>query len=272
MKVRWQPSTGIVLWGILTMSVIGIAPVFGADPRPAETTRVVEYAGKPVRLRLGVGSSTQVEMPEEVVDVVTALTAQQLGVDFSGTHVLAHALEHVEGEVFVITSSGASYALAVTTTDAPDRRDAIVRITALGTRAKQRTKETRTLTAVELIRAMARREVPPGVEQLKASGQEVYRDGTLALTLQEAYIAPRMRGYVLLAENLTGVSVPVPVQEMDIPGLLAIGTFEQLLYPKPRTVEERLAAAYQCLLYVVLRRDTAERGLAEPVRLGSANP
>lgn len=271
MRTRWQRSAVLVLWGVLTYSMLSAAPVLGADPRPAETTRVVEYRGKPIRLRLSLGSSTQVEMPEEVVDVVTALTAQQLGVEFSGTHVLVHALEPVEGELFVITSSGASYALSVAT-DTPERRDAIVRILTTGTRAKKRAKETRTLTAVELIRAMARREVPPGVEQLKASGQEVYRDGTLAFTLQEAYITPRMRGYVLLAENLTGVSVPVPVQEMDIPGLLAIGVFEQLLYPKPRTVEEQLAGAHQCLLYVVLRRDMAERGAADLVRFGSANP
>jgi len=271
MRMRWQRSIVIVLGGVLMHSMLSPIPVLGADPRPAEATRVVEYTGKPVRLRLGVGNSTQVEAPEEVVDVVTALTAQQLGVEFSGTHVLVHALEPVEGELFVITSSGASYALSVAT-DTPDRRDAIVRITTMGTRAKKRAKETRTLSAVDLIRAMARREVPPGVEQLKASGQEVYRDGTLAFTLQEAYITPRMRGYVLLAENLTGVSVPVPVQEMDIPGLLAIGVFEQLLYPKPRTVEEQLAGAYQCLLYVVLRRDVAERGAADLVRFGSANP
>ena len=91
------------------------------------------------------------------------------------------------------------------------------------------------------------------MEHLKASGREIYRDASLSLTLQEAYIAPRMRGYVLLAENLTGVSVPVPLQDLDIPGLLAAGAFEHVLFPRPRTVEERLAGAYQCQVYLVLR-------------------
>ena len=252
MTPRWRPRLLILFWHVLMCGVLLAAPLPAADTRPAETTRVVEYTGKPVRLRLSVGSATQVEMPEEVVDVVTVLTAQQLGVEYNGAHVHVDAFQPVEGELFVITSSGASYVLSVTT-DVPDRRDAVVRILTTGTTAKKRLQATRALTAVELVRAMARNEVPPGVEHIKASGREIYRDASLSLTLQEAYIAPRMRGYVLLAENLTGVSVPVPLQDLDIPGLLAAGAFEHVLFPRPRTVEERLAGAHQCQVYLVLR-------------------
>ena len=165
------------------------------------------------------------------------------------------ALTALEGEVFVITTSGASYPLALTTT-AP-QPDAALRIVTTGTRAKQRLQATRSLTAVGLIRAMARGEMPPGVEHLLAKGQQVYHDGTLRLTLHAAFLTPQMRGYVLQAENLTGVSVPVPTEELEIPGLLAVGSFTQVLYPQPRTVEERLAGAYRSVPYVVVRRDAA---------------
>lgn len=226
-----------------------------AAPAPRPVTRVVEYAGAPVRVRLSVGNATQVEFPDDVVDIVTMLAPEQLTLSYSGHVVHLHAVTALDGEVFVITTAGTSYPLAVSTTATPS--DGAVRIVHTGTRAKQRQQQTHGLTAVGLIRAMARGEIPPGVEHLPAKGQRVYHDGTLQFTLQAAYISPQMRGYVLQAENLTGVSVPVPVEELEMPGLLAVGSMAQMLYPQPRTVEERLAGAYQSLVYVVVRRDAA---------------
>ena len=241
---------------LLIVSVTyGIVPVFSAERGPTTNTRVVEYAGTPVRVRLSVGAATQVELPEEVVDMVTMIDAAQVSLSYTGRYVHMQALTALEGEVFVITTSGASFPLALTTT-AP-QPDAAIRIVTTGTRAKQRLHATRALTAVGLIRAMARGETPPGVEHLPAKGQQIYHDGTLRLTLQAAFLTPQMRGYVLQAENLTGVSVPVPIEELDIPGLLAVGSFTHVLYPQPRTVEERLAGAHQSVLYVVVRRDAA---------------
>lgn len=251
-----------LLVSLLAANVVwSVAAVQAAESLPTATTRLVEYASKPVRVRLAVGKTTQVEVPEVVVDMVTMIEATQLTLSYTGHYVQLHALTAVEGEVFVITTSGASYPLALTTT-AP-QHDAAVRIVATGTRAKKRQRETRSLTAVGLIRAMARGEIPPGVEHLPAKGQQLYHDGTVRLTLQAAYLSPRMRGYILQAENLTGVSVPVPVEELEIPGLLAVGSVTQVLYPQPRSVEERLAGAYQSLVYVVVSRDAATSEPAE---------
>jgi len=225
-----------------------------AETPPRTATRVVEYAGAPLRVRLSLGKATQVELPEDVVDMVTMIEPAQLTLSYSGHYVHLQALTAMDGDVFVITTSGASYPLALTTATPSD---GAVRIVATGTRAKKRQQQTQRLTAVGLIRAIARGEIPPGVEHLPANGQRIYHDGTLQLTLQAAYISPQMRGYVLQAENLTGVSVPVPVEELEIPGLLAVGSVAQILYPQPRTVEERLAGAYQSLVYVVVRRDAA---------------
>jgi hypothetical protein len=158
----------------------------------------------------------------------------------------------------------------LTTTATPS--DGAVRIVATGTRAKKRQQQTQGLTAVGLIRAMARGEIPPGVEHLPANGQRVYHDGTLQFTLQAAFVSPLMRGYVLQAENLTGVSVPVPVEELEMPGLLAVGSVAQILYPQPRTVEERLAGAYQSLVYVVVQRDAASPEPVEALSRATPNP
>jgi len=247
-----------------------VAPVQAAESRPATTTRLVEYAGKPVPVRLSVGKTTQVEVPEAVVDMVTMIEASHLTLSYTGHYVQLHALAAVEGDVFVITTSGASYPLALTTS-AP-QHDAALRLVSTGTRAKKRQQATRTLTAVGLIRAMARGEIPPGVEHLPAKGQQIYQDGALRLTLQAAYLSPQMRGYILQAENLTGVSVPVPVEELEIPGLLAVGSFTHVLYPQPRSVEERLAGAYQSLVYVVVRRDAATPAPADALQRTTGAP
>jgi len=241
-----------------------------AEPVSRTATRVVEYAGAPLRVRLSVGNATQVELPDEVVDIVTMLEPAQLTLSYSGHVVHLHAMTALDGEVFVITTSGTSYPLAVTTTATPF--DGAVRIVVTGTRAKHRQQQTQGLTAVGLIRAMARGEIPPGVEQLPAKGQRVYHDGTLQFTLQAAYVSPLMRGYVLHAENLTGVSVPVPVEELEMPGLLAVGSVAQILYPQPRTVEERVAGAYQSLVYVVVRRDAATPESVDALSRTAAGP
>lgn len=112
---------------------------------------------------------------------------------------------------------------------------------------------TQKLTALELVKAMVREEVPAGVQHTKGSGHKVYEDDAVTLTMQEAFFAPVMRGYVLQAENRTGVSVPVPVQNLEMPGLLAVAADQQLLYPRPQTVEEELAAAHRCKVYLVVK-------------------
>jgi hypothetical protein len=115
------------------------------------------------------------------------------------------------------------------------------------------------LTAVGLIRAMANGEIPPGIEhaaldeRAKGRSHELYNDGQLSLQLLEVFLAPTMRGYVVEAQNLTSVSVPTPVENLTIPGLQAVAAEQQLLYPQPRTVEEKLAAAHRCKMYLVVK-------------------
>jgi hypothetical protein len=247
MKRRVSASFALVrILAALLVSILTTWPC--AD---AATTRIVEYAGAPINVHLGVGNTTEVELPEAIVDVVTALSVGEIEVDYHGSHLFLHALQPIQGELFAISDSGVSYMLVATTFE--EDRDTAVRVEATGTQTRQRLLAARTLTAVNLLRAMVRKETLPGVEYAEASQQEIYHDGTLSLKLIEAYFAPRMRGYVLLAENLTGVSVPVPVQNLAIPGLLAVGADQQLLSPRPQTVEEQLAAAHQSQVYVVVK-------------------
>ena len=197
------------------------------------------------------GETSEVELPEEIADIVTALAVDVLEVTYNGRYIYLHPTHEISGQVFAISDSGVSYKLIVTT-DA-DTVDTSVRITATGTQTRQRLLATRTLTAVNLIRAMVRKERLPGVEYAEAEPEEVYNDGTLSLRILEAYWTPTMRGYVLQVENLTRVSVPVPIQNIEMPGLLAIGARAQLLYPTPQTLEEELAAAHQSVVYLVVK-------------------
>src|SRR5262245_38802585 len=99
-----------VVWILLVASVVWARSLeVMAEPAPRPVTRVVEYAGTPVRVRLSLGNATQVELPDEVVDIVTMLEPEQLSLSYSGHFVQLHALTALEGDVFVITTSGASY-------------------------------------------------------------------------------------------------------------------------------------------------------------------
>jgi hypothetical protein len=243
--------------GVTLVLVCGLgrwtSPVWGAGSGP----RIVDYQGAPVAVRLPVSQAGAVEFPEEIVDAFTVLTAEHIALDYRTNVLYLQPLKELEGAVFVATRSGASYTLAVATT--PQGTDVAVRIVPHGQRTHERVQATRSLTAVGLIRAMANSEVPAGVERAAAqaqgprAGHELYNDGQIALHLLEVYLAPTMRGYVVEARNLTGASLPSPVQDLAIPGLQAVAAEQQLLYPQPRTMEEQLAAAHRCKLYLVVK-------------------
>ena len=239
----------------LSVLVCGLwtASVWGASGGP----RIVDYQGAPIAVRLPVSQAGAVEFPEEIADAFTVLTAEHIAMDYRANVLYLQPLQELDGTVFVATRSGASYTLAVAT--APNGTDVAVRIVPRGQRTQERLQATRSLTAVGLIRAMANGEIPAGVERAAADAQgptashELYNDGQIALRLMEVYLAPTMRGYVVEAQNLTGASIPTPVQDLAIPGLQAVAAEQQLLYPQPRTLEEQLAAAHRCKMYLVVK-------------------
>ena len=220
-------------------------------------SKIVEYQGAPVRVRLPVSQAGAIEFPEEITDAFTALTAEQIALDYRQHVLYLQPLRELEGTVFVATRSGASYTLAVVTDS--QGSDFALRIVPRGQRTQERLQATRSLTAVGLIRAMANGEIPAGVEHAAATTQgpsashELYNDGQIVLRLVDVYLAPTMRGYVVEAQNLTGASIPTPVQDLAIPGLQAVAAEQQLLYPQPRTAEEQLAAAHRCKMYLVVK-------------------
>ncbi len=220
-------------------------------------TRIVEYQGAPVTVRLAVSQAGAIEFPEEIADAFTALTAEHIAIDYRTNVLYLQPLQELDGTVFVATRSGASYTLAVATT--PHGTDVAVRVVPRGQRTQERLQATRALTAVGLIRAMANGDIPAGVERAAAGVQgpsashELYNDGQIVLRLMDVYLAPTMRGYVVEAQNLTGASIPTPVQDLAIPGLQAVAAEQQLLYPQPRTGEEQLAAAHRCKMYLVVK-------------------
>ena len=243
-KPVWKLSlicTAIVWYGLTPL------PTWGAGT----ARRIVEYMGTPVPVQLAVGKSGEVELPEDIVDIVTALSPQEATIESRGNNLFIQPLKTTAGELFAVTTSGASYILSLSTPQ--EGRDVSLRIVPAGRQAQERLQATQKLTALELVKAMVREEVPAGVQHTKGSGHKVYEDDAVTLTMQEAFFAPVMRGYVLEAENRTGVSIPVPVQNLEMPGLLAVAADQQLLYPRPQTVEEELAAAHRCKVYLVVK-------------------
>ena len=246
-----KPHVSFTFPRFLTVSVLLWSSASHAADMPA--ARLVEYVGTPIPIRLSLArpEPVEVQFPEDVVDVVTPLQEQQIGIEFVGPRLYLHAMKALDGGLFAITSSG-SYGLTLSTTRM-DKHDTVVRIAPAGQHAAARVAATQQLTAVDLVRFMRRKEIPPGVDHATASGREVYNDGTLSLRFVEAYLAPTMRGYVLTAENVADVSVTVPIQNLTMPGLLAAAAEVYTLAPRPHTVEEKLAAAHRCQVYVVLK-------------------
>ena len=64
-------------------------------------TRIVEYQGAPVTVRLAVSQAGAIEFPEEIADAFTALTAEHIAIDYRTNVLYLQPLQELDGTVFV---------------------------------------------------------------------------------------------------------------------------------------------------------------------------
>ena len=64
-------------------------------------------------------------------------------------------------------------------------------------------------------------------------GEEVFNDGKLRIVVDELYeLGGGAKAFILTLENLTGQPMVIPIEHIELPGLLAISTDRQTLEAK----------------------------------------
>lgn len=241
------------LWVSLTPVLARAEDLPGAAAE-AGAVRTVEARGAPLAVRVAVGRMTQVTFWEPIASVVTNFAKEQMSFETTGPRLYLAPLEPgLSGELFIVLTTGQPITLAVV--EASERRDLAVQVLPPAAEAERLRRETTELTALRLLRAMLLGRPAAGITVSRGTGDVVYDDGAVRLTLDAVWRTPRLEGLILAAENLRPLWIRLPIERFVLPGLLAVHAEAETLAPPPATAEERLAARHRTRLYLVRTPD-----------------
>jgi len=105
---------------------------------------------------------------------------------------------------------------------------------------------------VELMKALLTGRQPPGAVGSKLHPKEIFNNAKLRISIDEVYEFPNnVKALCLTFENLTRKPMVVPIEHIELPGLLAISIDTQILEPRPHDTNKK-TSAYMTKAYMVV--------------------
>jgi TraK protein len=208
--------------------------------------RVIKWEGKPISVSISTERLTQLEFAENLRSVF--LSRSDIAVEKEDKSLYVRALApEVADTLFVVSESGTTYELNLSTSDSPDQT---VVISHIPKSLQVQAERARQVPVLDLLRSMVRGLPVDGYEMISADKKEVYRDGFFSMKLIEVYRSPVLHGYVLEVENLAEFPVLLKVQEIDFAGMVAISSGDEFLQPRPKKASEALQEKFRTRLYI----------------------
>jgi hypothetical protein len=208
--------------------------------------RVIKWEGKPISVSISTERLTRLEFAENLRSVF--LSRSDIAVEKEDKSLYVRALApEVADTLFVVSESGTTYELNLSTSDSPDQT---VVISHIPKSLQVQAERARQVPVLDLLRSMVRGVPVDGYEMISADKKEVYRDGFFSMKLIEVYRSPVLHGYVLEVENLAEFPVLLKVQEIDFAGMVAISSGDEFLQPRPKKASEALQEKFRTRLYI----------------------
>jgi hypothetical protein len=208
--------------------------------------RVIKWEGKPISVSISTERLTRLEFAENLRSVF--LSRSDIAVEKEDKSLYVRALApEVADTLFVVSESGTTYELNLSTSDSPDQT---VVISHIPKSLQVQAERARQVPVLDLLRSMVRGLPVDGYEMISADKKEVYRDGFFSMKLIEVYRSPVLHGYVLEVENLAEFPVLLKVQEIDFAGMVAISSGDEFLQPRPKKASEALQGKFRTRLYI----------------------
>jgi hypothetical protein len=207
---------------------------------------VIKWEGKPISVSISTERLTRLEFAENLRSVF--LSRSDIAVEKEDKSLYVRALApEVADTLFVVSESGTTYELNLSTSDSPDQT---VVISHIPKSLQVQAERARQVPVLDLLRSMVRGLPVDGYEMISADKKEVYRDGFFSMKLIEVYRSPVLHGYVLEVENLAEFPVLLKVQEVDFAGMVAISSGDEFLQPRPKKASEALQEKFRTRLYI----------------------
>lgn len=208
------------------------------------------YSDTSIPLRLKTGMITEAEFPESIATVTKGIPSASLQVETLGNRMFLLPLENIETNIYVVTSDNVSYCLHLIMDEiqAPTRIK-IKKHTEIPNDEQDR----KTLNTIELMKSLLSGRMPQGAASSKPQAREIFNNGKFRIAIDEIYDLPgNVKALCLTFENLTHKPVVVPIEHIELPGLLAVSVDSQLLEARPRNAGNKDSGSYISKAYMII--------------------
>ena len=190
-----------------------------------------------ISLRLKAGMITEAEFPDKIANVTKSVASEILQIETLGNRIFLLPRESFDSRLYVVTQDNVSYCLHLIM----DETQAATRIKIKKPHQEVSTEQSRdTANTVELMKALMIGRQPPGSVSSKLHPQDIFNNAKLRITIDEVYeLAGGTKAFVLTFENLVDKPVIVPIEHIELPGLLAISVDSQILEARPYNTNKK---------------------------------
>ena len=197
-------------------------------------------SGGEIPVRLKTGMITEAEFPEKIANVTKSISSEVLQIETLGNRMFFLPRENIDSKVYVVTQDNESFCLHLFI----DEALAASRIRIEKPRQRKNEEEGNiAVNTVELMKALLSERQPSGSVSSKLNPKEIFNNAKLRITVDEVYEFPNnARAFCLTFENLTRKPLVVPIEHIELPGLLAISIDRQILEPKPHDTKKKTSA------------------------------
>lgn len=190
-----------------------------------------------IPLRLKADVVIEVEFPENIANVTKSVPSALLQIETSGNRMYLLARENFDSSIYVATQDDLSYCLRLTV--GVEEVESFIKIKKPG-RDNMEAQDKKIINTIEVLKALIKGEPFRYVVSSKLNSQEIFNNGSIRIVIDEIYeFQGGTKAIVLIFENLTSKPIVVPIEHIELPGLLAISIKSQVLEARREGVNKK---------------------------------
>jgi len=207
-------------------------------------------SGVEIPLRLKSGMITEAEFPEKIANVTKSISNEVLQIETLGNRMFLLPRESLDTQLYVVTQDNESFCLHLSI----DETRAVSRIKIEKSNQQRNDEQDKgAVNTIELMKALLTGEQPAdSVASRLHSPKEIFNDAKLRISIDEIYEFPNnVKALCLTLENLTHKPLVVPIEHIELTGLLAVSVDRQILEARPHDLKKK-SSAYTAKAYMVV--------------------
>jgi len=191
------------------------------------STENYSYSDESILVKVKVGMTMEVEFPDKIANVAKSLPTDSLQIETLGNRMFLLPQKEIDTVIYIVTQDNVSYCLRLITDETQNSTHLKLK-KPLNKDTEPKNKDA--ANTVELMRTLILGGNPSSSVSFELGKREVFNNGTLRIVINETYeLKGGVRALVLTFENLTDKPLCVPIQYIELPGLLAISADSQIL-------------------------------------------